>query len=85
MAPGEITYVQYSDPPLGLRPGYILDRLPPGEGSFWFREFFAWLAQKGYAGFASYEAPNEAAWRLDAAAVVRHALKATRAVLNQSP
>jgi sugar phosphate isomerase/epimerase len=85
VAPGEITYVQYSDPPPeGLRPGYILDRLPPGEGSFWFREFFASLAKKGYPGFLSYEAPNEGAWRRDPVAVARHALEATRTVLNQS-
>jgi len=32
VAPEEIAYVQYSDVPReGLRPGYALDRLPPGE------------------------------------------------------
>jgi 2-keto-myo-inositol isomerase len=34
VAPEEIVYVQYSDVPRdGLRPGYALDRLPPGDGS----------------------------------------------------
>jgi sugar phosphate isomerase/epimerase len=82
VAPGEIVYVQYSDPPrTGLEPGKVLDRLPPGRGSFPFREFFALVAAKGYAGFASYEAPNEAAWKRDPADVAREALAATKAVL----
>lgn len=80
--PAEIVYVQYSDPPrTGLEPGKALDRLPPGRGSYPFREFFALLAAKGYAGFASYEAPNEAAWKRDPTDVAREALEATRAVL----
>ena len=34
VAPSEIAYVQYSDPPrTGLEPGKALDRLPPGQGS----------------------------------------------------
>jgi 2-keto-myo-inositol isomerase len=82
VAPNEIVYVQYSDPPrAGLEPGKVLDRLPPGRGSFPFREFFALMAAKGYAGFASYEAPNEAAWKRDPADVAREAIEATRAVL----
>ena len=82
IAPAEIAYVQYSDPPkTGLRPGYALDRLPPGQGSFPFREFFALMAKKGYAGFMSYEAPNEEAWKRPPADVAREALAATRACL----
>lgn len=82
VAPREIAYVQYSDPPrTGLRPGYLLDRLPPGHGSFPFKEFFALMAAKGYAGFLSYEAPNEEAWKRPPAEVAREALAATRAVL----
>jgi 4-hydroxyphenylpyruvate dioxygenase len=85
VAPDEIAYVQYSDPPrTGLQPGQALDRLPPGHGSFPFREFFALMAAKGYAGFASYEAPNEAAWKRDAHDVAREALAATRAVLPEA-
>jgi 2-keto-myo-inositol isomerase len=80
--PAEIVYVQYSDPPrTGLEPGKALDRLPPGRGSYPFREFFALLAAKAYAGFASYEAPNEAAWKREPGEVAREALDATRAVL----
>ena len=82
VVPAEIAYVQFSDPPrTGLEPGRALDRLPPGQGSFWFREFFALMTAKGYAGFASYEAPNEKAWKRDPAEVAREAIEATRAVL----
>lgn len=77
----DIAYVQYSDVPrAGLVPGQALDRLPPGQGSVPFREFFAAIARRGYAGYCSYEAPNPAAWARDAAAVAREALEATRAV-----
>ena len=82
LRPEEIAYVQYSDVPRsGLVPGQALDRLPPGQGSVPFREFFAAFAAKGYAGYASYEAPNPAAWKRPAAEVAREALTATRAVL----
>ncbi len=82
VAPAEIAYVQFSDPPrTGLEPGKALDRLPPGQGSYTFREFFALMEAKGYPGFASYEAPNEAAWKRDPNDVAREALTATRAVL----
>ncbi|MGH7672821.1 MAG: sugar phosphate isomerase/epimerase family protein, partial [Gemmatimonadales bacterium] len=82
VVPREIAYVQFSDVPrVGLRPGYVLDRLPPGQGSFPFKEFFALLREKGYADFAAYEAPNERAWARPADAVAREALAATRAVL----
>jgi 4-hydroxyphenylpyruvate dioxygenase len=82
LRPEEIAYVQYSDVPRsGLVPGQALDRLPPGQGSVPFREFFAAFAQKGYAGYASYEAPNPAAWKRPAEDVAREALVASRAVL----
>jgi 4-hydroxyphenylpyruvate dioxygenase len=82
LRPEEIAYVQYSDVPRsGLVPGQALDRLPPGQGSVPFREFFAAFAQKGYAGYASYEAPNPAAWKRRAEDVAREALVASRAVL----
>src|SRR4030095_5750050 len=82
VAPSEIAYVQFSDPPrTGLEPGKELDRLPPGQGSYPFREFFAIVAAKGYGGFASYEAPNERTWKRDATEIAREAIEATRAVL----
>jgi 4-hydroxyphenylpyruvate dioxygenase len=82
LRPEEIAYVQYSDVPRsGLVPGQALDRLPPGQGSVPFREFFAAFTRKGYAGYASYEAPNPAAWKRPAEEVAREALVASRAVL----
>jgi 2-keto-myo-inositol isomerase len=77
----EIVYVQYSDVPrTGTVPGQVLDRLPPGRGSVPFKEFFALMAAKGYAGFLSYEAPNTEAWKRPALDVAREAREATRAV-----
>ena len=82
LRPEEIAYVQFSDVPRsGLVPGQALDRLPPGQGSVPFKEFFATLARRGYAGFASYEAPNPAAWKRPAEEVAREALVAARAAL----
>jgi len=82
VAPDEIAYVQYSDVPrAGVRPGFALDRLPPGQGSFPFKEFFGIVRAKGYDGFASYEAPNEAAWARPPEDVAREAATATRACL----
>jgi sugar phosphate isomerase/epimerase len=85
VAPEEIVYVQYSDVPRqGLQPGQALDRLPPGQGSVDFHALFALLAEKGYAGSLSYEAPNPAAWARDPTQVAREALEATRSVLSPS-
>ena len=64
--PGEIAYVQFSDVPAsGLQPGQTADRLPPGRGVVLFRDFFRLIADSGYAGYCSYEAPNPAAWARD--------------------
>jgi 4-hydroxyphenylpyruvate dioxygenase len=82
LRPEEIAYVQFSDVPrAGLVPGQALDRLPPGQGSVPFKEFFAAFVRKGYAGFASYEAPNPAAWKRPAEEVAKEALAAARSVL----
>jgi 2-keto-myo-inositol isomerase len=81
LPPEEIFYFQYSDVPRQTRPGFALDRLPPGQGVVPFREVFGILAAKGYEGYLSYEAPNPAAWSRDPAAVAREASEATRALL----
>ncbi|HXH81341.1 MAG TPA: sugar phosphate isomerase/epimerase family protein, partial [Candidatus Tectomicrobia bacterium] len=61
LAPAEVAHVQLSDVPRAdLRPDYVLDRLPPGQGRVDFTGFFAVLRRLGYAGPLSYEAPNEA-------------------------
>jgi sugar phosphate isomerase/epimerase len=56
-------------------------RLPPGKGTFPFREFFALLHRKRYGGYLSYEAPNPSAWAEDPAGVARAALVATQRLL----
>lgn len=76
----DIAYVQFSDVPRsGLVPGQALDRLPPGQGSVPFKEFFAAIERQGYTGYCSYEAPNPAAWARDPAAVAREALESAKA------
>jgi len=81
LEPSEIAYVQFSDVPRHPAPGVFTDRLPPGGGTVPFRDLFARIAKKGYAGYLSYEAPNPAAWARDPRTVAREALDATRAVL----
>ena len=79
VAPEEIAYVQFSDVPReGLQPGQTADRLPPGQGAVDFPAVFDLLAEKGYDGPLSYEAPNPAAWARDPKDVAREALEATR-------
>ena len=83
LAPGEVAYVQYSDVPTGpLEPGLVLNRLPPGRGTIPFPEVFRLLREKGYDGYASYEAPNPEAWSRNPEEVAREALAATREVLG---
>jgi sugar phosphate isomerase/epimerase len=83
VAPEEIVYVQYSDVPRdGLKPGFAVDRLPPGQGSVDFPAVFGLVAEKGYPGPLSFEAPNPAAWARDPTQVAREALQATRALLS---
>jgi len=83
LSPDEIAYVQYSDTPrTGLKPGFALDRLPPGQGAADFGAMFGLLEEKGYSGPLSFEAPNPAAWERDPAVVAREALEATRSVLD---
>ncbi len=81
----QIAYVQYSDVPAGAGPAResvdLWDRLPPGGGVVPFREFFGLLAERGYRGYVSYEAPNPAAWDRDPVEVAREAREATMAVL----
>lgn len=82
--PQEIAYVQYSDVPrAGLQPGQTADRLPPGAGAVAFDAVFGLLAEKGYDGPLSYEAPNPTAWARDPVQVAAEALEATRKVLSR--
>jgi sugar phosphate isomerase/epimerase len=76
----------YSDVPSGAaaverRP---TDRLPPGQGCVRWLEVFRLLAQKGYPGYLSYEAPNPQQWQRPALDVAREAAQATRALLREA-
>ena len=81
----EIFYVQFSDvpdaPPNGPPP---TDRLAPGKGMVRWTELFQLLAEKGYEGYISYEAPNPAHWARPAADVAAEGAGATRRALAQA-
>src|SRR6185369_5251179 len=78
----EILYVQFSDvpdaPPAGPPP---VDRLPPGKGIVGWTDLFRLLAEKGYDGWLSYEAPNPAHWARPAAETARQGAEAARRAL----
>ena len=80
LTPEEIAYCQYSDVPAGnLEPKKRANRLPPGAGVVPFRPIFEIVANKGYAGYWSYEALNPDAWAHDPEQVAREAIEASRA------
>lgn len=77
---GEITYFQYSDVPAGPMnpPGNTSERLPPGEGVVPFAQILPIIQAKGYTGYLSYEALNQAAFKRDPLEVSAEALAASR-------
>jgi 2-keto-myo-inositol isomerase len=83
VAPEEIFTFQYSDVPAGGPPGQRrpTDRLIPGQGIVQWREVFALLQEKRYAGYLSFEAPNPVLWARAPEDVCREAATATRALL----
>jgi sugar phosphate isomerase/epimerase len=85
--PGEqILSVPYSDVPAEPAAGAqrSMDRLPPGEGVVQWRELFGLLAEKGFSGYLSYEAPNPEAFARPPAEAVGHAVRATRRRLSET-
>jgi sugar phosphate isomerase/epimerase len=78
--------VQYSDCATEATsdPKPPADRRLPGEGDVAWPEVFEALADAGYAGPLSCEAPNPALWARDARHVAAEALAATRRVLAAS-
>jgi sugar phosphate isomerase/epimerase len=82
LAPGEITYFQYSDVPDAPinPPGNTFDRLPPGEGVVPFADILPILTAKGYTGYLSYEALHPAAFERDPYEAMADALAASRAM-----
>ncbi len=87
MSREEIFAFQFSDVPPGPPPagGRPTDRLMPGQGRVRWKEVFGLLAEKGYEGYLSYEAPNPVYWSRPPAEVAREAAAATRALLSTPP
>ena len=81
----EIFYVQFSDvpdaPPAGMPP---VDRLPPGKGVVGWTDLLRLLAEKGYDGYLSYEAPNPAHWARPAAQTAKEGGDAARQALSKA-
>ena len=82
--PGDKIFAfQYSDvsekPVTGVR--RPTDRLPPGHGRVEWTAVFQLLAEKGYAGHLSYEAPNPALWERPPDEVAREGVVATKRLL----
>jgi sugar phosphate isomerase/epimerase len=86
IASEDIFCFQYSDlspnPVTGVaRP---TDRLAPGKGTVRWREVFGLLAEKGYTGYLSYEAPNPELWARSPFEVAREGVELTRALLRDA-
>jgi 2-keto-myo-inositol isomerase len=82
----QIFCFQYSDlspnPVTGVaRP---TDRLPPGKGVVRWREVLGLLAEKGYTGYLSYEAPNPEQWARSPYDVAREGVELTRELLRDA-
>ena len=85
--PGEqIFCFQYSDlspnPVTGMR--RPTDRLPPGKGTVKWREVLGLLAEKGYTGYLSYEAPNPDQWARSPYDVAREGVELTRKLIKDA-
>jgi sugar phosphate isomerase/epimerase len=82
--PGEqIFCFQYSDlspnPVTGVR--RPTDRLPPGKGVVKWRDVLGLLAEKGYTGYLSYEAPNPEQWERSPYEVAREGIALTKKLI----
>jgi sugar phosphate isomerase/epimerase len=79
----QIFCFQYSDlapnPVTGVR--RPTDRLPPGKGTVKWREVLGLLAEKGYTGYLSYEAPNPEQWERSPYEVAREGVLLTQQLL----
>jgi sugar phosphate isomerase/epimerase len=77
---------QYSDVPPNPSTGVRrpTDRLAPGKGVVKWREMLGLLAEKGYTGYLSYEAPNPALWERSPFDVTREGVALTRELLKDA-
>jgi 2-keto-myo-inositol isomerase len=77
---------QYSDvspnPVTGVR--RPTDRLAPGKGIVKWREMLGLLAEKGYTGYLSYEAPNPELWERSPYDVAREGVELTKKLLRDA-
>jgi 2-keto-myo-inositol isomerase len=83
--PEEIVYFQFSDVPAAASVGVArpTDRLPPGKGVIPWKDVLTLLAEKGYTGYLSYEAPNPAQWDRPPLDVVKEGVEAMRKFIAQ--
>jgi len=87
VAPGEFIAFQFSDaPPAPLTAGVTrpVDRLPPGQGIVRWDDVLKLLAEKGYDGHLSYEAPNPLQWERSPFEVAREGADAMRALIARA-
>jgi len=85
--PGAMSFAfQYSDVPREPVTGVKrpTDRLPPGEGCVQWTSLLRLLAEKGYTGYLSYEAPNPSIWERPPVDVAREAVAATNRLLAEA-
>jgi len=85
--PGEdIMHFQFSDLPANPVTGMKrpTDRLPPGQGVIPWTEVFGLLAEKGYSGLISYEAPNPVLWARSPYEVCREGVVLTETLLKEA-
>ena len=78
---------QYSDVPAQAVEAGVkrpTDRLAPGKGIVKWREMLGLLAEKGYTGYLSYEAPNPEQWARSPYDVAREGLEMTRKLLREA-
>jgi sugar phosphate isomerase/epimerase len=85
--PAEKIYCfQYSDvsptPVTGVR--RPTDRLVPGKGVVKWRDVLGLLAEKGYTGYLSYEAPNPDLWARSPYEVAREGVELTKKLLRDA-
>jgi 2-keto-myo-inositol isomerase len=82
--PQDIFVFQYSDVPVHPLTGVKrpTDRLAPGKGTVLWNDIFGLLAEKGYAGYLSYEAPNPVLWERSPYEVAAEGVTETRKLLQ---
>jgi 2-keto-myo-inositol isomerase len=85
--PNDMIYCfQYSDvspnPVTGVR--RPTDRLIPGKGIVKWRDVLGLLAEKGYTGYLSYEAPNPDLWARSPYDVAREGVDLTKKLLREA-